>query len=206
VELSPESPENLSNLAKAILAAEGLVSVDEAMRWFSRAAELNPDARRSLARQLVIQAEPYRINERRGGGRLDLAIFWFGLASQIDPTFDKPEVELGAVYYYAGRYAEAASHFRAAVARDPQNGSSWHQLAQAEEAGGQQLEAVADFERAVRVAPTRASLHASLGQIYARVGRCDSARRELDEAIRLPSEGDSAGRAQTELDRLRECR
>ena len=199
VELSPDTPENLSNLAKAILAAEGAVSVEEAMGWFDRAAQLNPEARRSLARQLVLQAEPYRINERRGGGRLDLAVFWFGLASRIDPTFDKPEVELGSVYYYAGRYPEAADHFRAALGRDAQNSSSWHQLGQAEAAAERWPEAVAAFEQAVRVGPNRAGLRLSLGHAYAIAGRCDAARRELTEALRLSPEGDSAARAQAEL-------
>jgi tetratricopeptide (TPR) repeat protein/O-antigen ligase len=199
VELNPDTPENLSNLAKAILAAEGTVNVDEAMGWFDRAAQLNPEARRSLARQLVLQAEPYRINERRGGGRLDLAVFWFGLASRVDPTFDKPEVELGSVYYYAGRYPEAADHFRAALGRDAQNSSSWHQLGQAEAAAGRWPEAVAAFEQAARVAPNRAGLRLSLGHAYALTGRCDAAHRELAEALRLSPEGDSAARAQAEL-------
>jgi tetratricopeptide (TPR) repeat protein/O-antigen ligase len=202
VELNPEQPENYSNLAKAILAGP-VPSVDEAMLWFERAAELNPQARRSLSRQLVLQGEDYRINERRGGGRFDLAVFWFSLASRVDPTYDRPEVELGAVHYYAGRYGEAAGHFQAAIERDPQNSSSWHQLGQAEDAAGHLPQALAAFEQAVRLGPSRASLRASLGHIYLRTGRCDAARYELNEALRLEP---ANGLARADLARLDECR
>ena len=201
VELNPDVPENYSNLAKAVLAGP-TPDVNEAMRWFDRAAELKPEARRSLARQLVLQGEDYRTNERRGGGRPELAAFWFGLASQVDPSYDRPEVELGAVLYYASRYAEAAEHFRTALARDPQNGSTWHQLGQAEEAAGRVPEAAAAFEQGVRVAPSRAGLHASLGRMYLRLGRCEAADRELGAALRL--EPDNAV-AQAEQARLGDC-
>jgi tetratricopeptide (TPR) repeat protein len=202
VELNPDEPENYSNLAKAVLAGPA-PSVDEAMHWFERAAELNPTARRSLSRQLVLQGEDYRVNERRGGGRFELAVFWFTLASRVDPTYDRPEVELGAVHYYAGRYREAADHFRAAIERDPQNSSSWHQLGQAEEAAGDLPQALAAFEQAVRLGPSRSSLRASLGHIYLRSGRCDAARHELNEALRLEP---GNGLAHADLARLDECR
>jgi tetratricopeptide (TPR) repeat protein len=212
-------PEHYSNLAKAILAGPA-PSVDEAMRWFEQAAELNPEARRSLATQLVLEGEKYRINEGRGGGRFDLVVFWFGLASRIDPTYDKPLVELGSSYYRtaltlaaAGQAAEAQARldeaariFRAALTLDSENSSSWHQLGEAEEAAGRLPEAVAAFEQAVRVAPRRSGLRVSLGRVYAHGGRCGEARRELDEALRLPDENGSHGRAQVELARSGDCR
>jgi tetratricopeptide (TPR) repeat protein len=201
VELHPDEPENYSNLAKALLAAP-VPSVDEAMLWFERAAELNPETRRSLARQLVLEAEDCRTNERRGGGRLDVCVFSFGVASRVDPTYDRPEVELGSVYYYAGRHGQAAEHFRAALARDPDNGSTWHQLGQAEQAAGRLPEAVAAFEQAVRVAPSRAGLHASLGRMYLQIGQCQAAHGELTEALRLEP---SNSLAQAELARMSEC-
>ena len=216
VEVQPEVSEHVANLAKAVLAGP-TPSVDEAMRWFDRAAELNPDIRRSLSRQLVLQAEDYRTNERRCAGRVEQAVFWFSLASRVDATFDKPEVELGAVKYYAARCAEqagrtddaaalfdgSASHFRAATQRDPKSSSSWNQLGQAEEASGRLLAAAAAHEQAVRLAPNRGGLHASLGHVYARLGQCEAAARELNDALRLEP-GNAT--AQAELARLSDCR
>ena len=206
VELSPDNPEHLSNLAKALLADDGAVNVDQALVWFDRAAELKPEARRGLARQLVLQAEDCRTNERRNGGRFEVCLFWFGLASRVDPSYDKPEVELGSVYFYRNRFAEAAEHFRSASEREPTNPSTWHQLGQAEEGAGRVAEAVFAFEQAVRLAPRRAGLHASLGRVYRQLGRCDEARRELDTALGLPAEGDSTDRARAELAQLGTCR
>ncbi|MCC7105181.1 MAG: tetratricopeptide repeat protein [Chloroflexi bacterium] len=197
VELEPDVPEHMSNLAKAVLASGG--TPEEALGWFERAATLNPDARRSLSRQLVLEGEPCRINERAGGGRFDCAVFWFGLASKVDPSFDKPEVELGAVHYYAGRvlenagqakeatvrYLEAASHFQAASTRDPRNASTWHQLGQALDAAGRREEALAAFRRAVQERPNAANLHVSLGRVLAALGRSAEARQELETALRL---------------------
>jgi tetratricopeptide (TPR) repeat protein len=206
VEISPDHPEHLSNLAKAILADGGAVNVDQALGWFDRAAELKPEARRSLARQLVLQAEDCRTNERRNGGRFEVCLFWFGLASRVDPSYDKPEVELGSVYFYRNRFSEAADHFRLAIEREPTNPSTWHQLGQAEEGAGRLAAAVAAFEQAVRLAPRRAGLHASLGRVYRQLGRCDEAQRELNTALSLPVEGDSADRARAELAQLGICR
>jgi tetratricopeptide (TPR) repeat protein len=203
VDMHPDSSEHLANLAKAILAAEGAVSVEEAMRWFERATELKPEARRSISRQLVLQGEPYRINERRGGGRFNQAYFWFSLAARVDPTFDKPEVELGAILYYRGRYDESAEHFRAATQLDPRNSSSWHQLGQAEEAAGRLVEAVTAYEQAVQVGPNRGGLRASLARVYALTGRCDAARRELEQAQRLEPASQAATSALTQVEACR---
>jgi tetratricopeptide (TPR) repeat protein len=165
---------------------------------------------------VVLDAEDFRTNERRCAGRFDKAVFWFGLASRVDPTFDKPEVELGAVHYYAGRCAEmggrpaeagalfdaSAQHFRAATARDPDNSSSWHQLGEAEAAAGRLSAAVAAFEQAVRLAPQRSSLRASLGRAYGQSDQCAAARRELSEALRLDATNQLA---RAELERLGSC-
>ena len=215
-ELQPEVDEHYANLAKAMLAGPR-PSVEEAMTWFERASQLNPEARRSISRQLVLDAEDFRTNERRCAGRFDQAVFWFGLASRVDPTFDKPEVELGAVHYYAaqcaaiaGRAAEAdrlfgasAGHFQAATARDPHNSSSWHQLGQTEAARGQLAAALNALEQAVALAPNRANLRASLGQTYGLAGQCEAAQRELSEALRLDA---SSQVARAELERLGSCR
>lgn len=185
VQLEPDVSEHLANLAKAILAAEGKIGADEALEWIERAAALNPEARRSISRQLVLDAETCRINERRGGGRFEMCLFWFGLASRVDPTYDKPEVELGSVYFVRGRYEEAAAHFREALQREPDNGSTWYQLGQTEEAAGRLGAARDAYERAVQLLPTRAAHHLGLAGVYALQGRCAEAQRELAEAQRL---------------------
>ncbi len=50
---------------------------------------------------------------------------------------------------------------------------------------GKDEEAIACFERAVRLRPDHAEAHARLGQILARPGRREEANRHLAEAVRL---------------------
>jgi tetratricopeptide (TPR) repeat protein len=184
VELQPNA-ENLMNLARALLAAEGRVDVDEALRRIEQAAELKPEIRRGVSNQLTIDGSTCRVNEAHGGGRLDECVFWFSLAGRIDPTYDRPLVELGEVFRKRGRYDEAADYFRAAISRDPKNSSSWHELGEAQELGGRFQEALASYDQAVRLTPGRAGLWASLSSINARLGRCEAAQQALSEALRL---------------------
>jgi tetratricopeptide (TPR) repeat protein len=125
-ELNPDESEYISNTAIAVLNDGG--DAEAAMSLLSDAVAKNPDAARNLARQLVLRGEPCRADERRGGGRFECAAFWFALASRVDPTYDRPEVELGSIHYYRGRYEEAAAHFSEASRRDPQNPSTYSQL------------------------------------------------------------------------------
>jgi putative inorganic carbon (HCO3(-)) transporter len=165
--LEPDNPDHMSNLALAVLNSGG--DIEEALRWFSTATELNPEAARSLARQLVLRGEPYRINEGRGGGDANKAIFWFSLASRVDPTYDRPEVEIGAVYMNRQRYAEAETHFRAALARDDSDASLWSWVGESLEGQGRLAEAVEFYRQAVARRPDRAVLQEKLQAAEARL-------------------------------------
>lgn len=160
--LEPSTAEHMSNLAVAVLNSGG--DLDEALRWFGSATELNPTAARSLSRQLVLRGEPFRINEGRGGGDAQKAIFWFTLASRVDPTYDRPEVEIGAVLMNRQRYAEAEEHFRTALARDDSDASLWSWVGESLEAQGRVAEAIEYYRAAVARRPDRAVLREKLAQ------------------------------------------
>jgi tetratricopeptide (TPR) repeat protein/O-antigen ligase len=216
IALFPDDAEHYANLAKTLLAGP-LPSTDEALRWFGLAAELKPEARRALARQLVLQGEDYRLNERRCEGQPERALFWFSLAGQIDPTFDKPAVEAGAVQFYwaqclqqAGKAGQAESmlgqsvaSFQRATQLDPRNASSFKQLGEALEAAGRLPEAVAAVQQSVGLAPRDARGPLTLARLYAGLGRCDEARQALAEAQRLDPAGSAA---QADATRLGACR
>ncbi len=165
--LEPDNPDHMSNLAVAVLNSGG--DLEEALRWFSSATQLNPEAARSLARQLVLRGEPYRINEGRGGGDANKAIFWFSLASRVDPSYDRPEVEIGAVYMNRQRYAEAEPHFRAALARDDSDASLWSWIGESLEGQGRLAEAVEFYRQAVARRPDRPVLLEKLQGAEARL-------------------------------------
>jgi tetratricopeptide (TPR) repeat protein len=182
-EINPDESEYISNTAIAVLNNGG--DVEAAMSLLSEAVAKNPDAARNLARQLVLRGEPCRADERRGGGRFECAAFWFSLASRVDPSYDRPEVELGSINYYRGRYEAAAEHFSEAARRDPRNPSTYSQLGDSYVQLGRLDEAVLFFERGVEVRPERADVHANLAGAYLRVGRRDDGLRELRIAVDL---------------------
>jgi hypothetical protein len=94
IELNPGESEYISNFAKVLL--EGGDDNGEAVTALVTAARRKPEAARNLSRQLVLTGEPFRANEKRQGGNFPAARFWFSLASQVDPTYDRPPPGSGA--------------------------------------------------------------------------------------------------------------
>ena len=181
IDLDPDEAEYISNFAKVVLDGGG--DDREALSALLAAVQRKPESARNLARQLVLTGEPFRSDEKRGGGNFTAARFWFGLASQVDPTYDRPEVELGSAHFYRGLYQDAADHFQEATRRDPRNASTYSQLGETYLKLGRLDEAIGYFETGMRLAPERPELHASLSRAYLAGGRREDARRELEVAV-----------------------
>jgi len=200
-EMNPDEAEYISNFAKVVL--EGGGDDTEAVTALVTAARRKPEAARNLARQLVLTGEPFRANEKRQGGNFPAARFWFTLASQVDPTYDRPEVELGSIHFYRGLYAEAAEHFHEAQRRDPRNASTFNQLGETYLKLGRTGEGVRFYEQGVALRPERAELHLNLGRAYLVAGRPEDARRALGAAIQRAEPGSEVDlAAREELARL----
>jgi tetratricopeptide (TPR) repeat protein len=186
-EMNPDEAEYISNFAKVVLDGGG--DDRDALTALLAAVRRKPESARSLARQLVLTGEPFRSDEKRGGGNFTAARFWFGLASQVDPNYDRPEVELGSIHFYRGLFPEAAAHFQEASRRDPRNPSTYSQLGDTYIKLGRLPEAVAFFEMGVRLRPDRPELHANLARAYLLVGRREDALREFRMAVDRAPEG-----------------
>jgi tetratricopeptide (TPR) repeat protein len=200
-ELNPGEAEYISNFAKVVL--EGGDDDGEAVTALVAAAQRKPEAARNLSRQLVLTGEPFRANEKRAGGNFPAARFWFTLASKVDPTYDRPEVELGSIHFYRGLYPEAAAHFHEALRRDPRNPSTLHQLGETHLKLGRVDEAMRYYEQGVALRPERAELHLNLARAYLAAGRGVDAKRELEIAVQRASGGsDVDAEAREELRRL----
>jgi Flp pilus assembly protein TadD len=180
-ELDPDEAEYISNFAKVVIDGGG--DDGEALSALLAAVGRKPESARNLARQLVLAGEPYRNDEKRGGGNFESARFWFGLASQVDPTYDRPEVELGSLHFYRGMYQEAADHFREASRRDPRNASTYSQLGETYLKLGQVDQAISFFEVGTQLAIDRPELHANLARAYLQAGRRDDGLREFHQAV-----------------------
>jgi tetratricopeptide (TPR) repeat protein len=199
-ELDPDEAEYVSNFAKVVL--EGGGDDGEALTALLTAAQRKPESARNLARQLVLSGEPFRGNEKLGGGNFKAAHFWFTLASQVDPTYDRPEVELGSLTYYRGMYEEAAQHFHEAQRRDPDNPSTMNQLGETYQKLGRMDEALGFYQRGVALRPDNAQLHLNLARAYLAAARPGDARSELQAAIDRAQVGSEVGTAAREELRL----
>jgi Flp pilus assembly protein TadD/O-antigen ligase len=201
IELHPDEAEYVSNFAKVIL--EGGGDDREALSALLRAVKRKPEAARNLARQLTLEGEPFRAREKQAGGNFEAARFWFTVASQVDPTYDRPEVELGSIHFYRGYYEQAVVHFHEAQRRDPRNPSTLNQLGETYLKLGRVDEAIGFYEQSVALRPERAELHLNLARTYIVAGRLDDAMRELWAALeRAPAGSDTHTTVREELRRL----
>ncbi|MCC7366874.1 MAG: tetratricopeptide repeat protein [Chloroflexi bacterium] len=204
IDLDPDQAEYISNFAKVVLDGGG--DDGDALSALMTAVARKPESARNLSRQLVLTGEPFRRNEKRGGGNFKAAKFWFSLAAQVDPTYDRPRVELGSIHFYQGMYEEAAAYFQEARRLDPRNASTMHQIAESYLKLGRTSEAVQYYEQGVALAPRRAQLHLNLARAYVVAARREDAIRELHVALALPGNDDDQRQAQaearTELQRI----
>ena len=145
-QLDPRSPLPLAGLAEAQVlkfrAAKDRHWLDEAQRSVAAAQSLNPDSIRVLlvagllnqeASRYEAALEDYRrVQERepRNADALcriaslydamdmpDKAIAAYREAIALEPGYYFPHSELGVLYYYRGKYEEAAQEFRNTIAR-----------------------------------------------------------------------------------------
>jgi Flp pilus assembly protein TadD len=186
-ELNPDEAEYISNFAKVVL--EGGGDDREAATALVAAVSRKPEAARNLSRQLVLTGEPFRANEKRAGGNFQAARFWFSLASRVDPTYDRPEVELGSIHFYRGLYDEAAAHFHEALRRDPDNASTLNQLGETYLKLGRIDEGVRFYEQGAALRPGRPELHLNLAGAYLVAGRREDARAAVQTALQRAPAG-----------------
>lgn len=92
---------------------------------------------------------------------------------------------LGDAYMKAGRPADAATHFLAALKLDPEDPTVLYNLGYALNQIGEHKTAIGFFERLLRVEPESADGHFQAAGAYFVIGRFDLAERHYEEVIRL---------------------
>ncbi len=106
-------------------------------------------------------------------------------AARLDSQASEAPYRLGKHALQAQRYAEAATHFREALTRQPQLIDALQGLGLAYAAQGKTDEAEGQFQAVLRRAPDFAEAHTHLGKIYADTGRLDEAIATYRTVIRL---------------------
>ena len=135
--------------------------VDEAITYFEKAVEINPNcavAHSNLGLVLVPK------------GRLDEAITHCRRALQIRPDMKETYVNLGNALVQKGALDEAMAQYQAALAIDSGYADAHNNLANALLASGKTSEAVAEYQEALRIRPDYADARNNLEIALRRTG------------------------------------
>lgn len=206
----PQNPLPLNMMGIALLASQEPAQARQAFQEALRLAPGDPSASinlahlaladndreqaRSLYRE-VLGHHPghYRtlmalaaLEER--GGDADKARDWLTQAMQADPAAPEPRARLAQYHLASGQPDRALELAQGGSAENADNGLLLQVLGEAQLATNQLANALATFEKLVRVQPRSADAHYLLARAYSAYGtQADQTRahRELDEALRL---------------------
>ncbi len=110
------------------------------------------------------------------------------LARQISQTApDNPEILnlLGLIAQAKLQHTLACSYFSAAIRQKEDNAAFHYNLAFSLKASGQHADALANFTKVLRLAPTVKETHNEIACIYESLGQLDKARQHWQEALKL---------------------
>ena len=146
-----------------------------AFHHFTRATELRPDLGETHNNLATAYREKARVSEQRGDEvtaefEMNASIEHFAEACRLMPQVPVLHVNLANALTTAGRYVEAASKFKELMDKDPSNPSLINSYGVAlYKQGDKKEEAIAQFRRALEIAPdlkdARESLAVAVGEI-----------------------------------------
>ncbi|HEU4439856.1 MAG TPA: tetratricopeptide repeat protein, partial [Methylomirabilota bacterium] len=180
-QLSADRYTYLSSLGFAVVAGAGLAW---ALRRASRASAarwMRPSA--CAAALLVVVALGMAARAQTSIWK-DSETLWRH-AVEDDPSCSLCESNLGRVVARPGRFEEAATHVRRAIALRPERPGPHENMGAIMLAQGRDGEAEQHFRRAATLEPGRAASRNALGVALARQGRDREAEAEFREAARL---------------------
>lgn len=104
---------------------------------------------------------------------------WLTKALALDPSLAQAQMDLGKVYLFQGRLAEARAAFEAAQKLAPTDAYAPYYLANLLADEGHYDQAVPLLERSLELDPLNPKAHYSLAQAYQRLGRGEEAKGEF---------------------------
>ncbi len=137
-------------------------------------------------------------------GELDRAAGYYKEAVASDSTFAPPYANLGIVYSRIRLFDDAAKAYAKAINLEPQTIDAYYNLGAMHIGNGDLATGAAWLERALKVNPLSAPVHALLAIAYFEQHRFSDARKSAGEALRLDPSNESAGKLLRELDRMQD--
>ena len=158
-------------LAVASLAALRLRKPAQAVPLLRELLEINPQDRSSAANLANALIELERFDEA-----MDV------VAEGSDPMFDRIR---GFLHQQRGDLASAAGSYRAALAGDENDLTSWNNLGNALAELGDIDGAISAFEHAISLSPGMLSLYTNLAEVLAKAERTEARVTVLRDALRV---------------------
>lgn len=165
--LAPDDGEMIVNHARALA---GYGHPDEATKVLEEAAARG-------VRDPGVHVE--RARQAREALDYDAATAWLMKAIGIDPSLAEAHLDLGKVYLFQGRLAEARASFETARRLAPTDPYAPYYLANLLADEGHHDQAAPLLERSLELDPLNPKAHYSLAQAYQRLGREADAKAEF---------------------------
>jgi tetratricopeptide (TPR) repeat protein len=116
---------------------------------------------------------------------LTAAIPEFERAAQLDTSLPDPAYTLGVIYMQQGRFPDAATQLRHAVALQPGNGDAWALLGSVLRESNDSAGAMEALKHAIAIDPNQPSLHVQIAALEAQAGQKEEAAAERKTAAEL---------------------
>jgi len=173
VKKSPNKFRPYNNLGEAY-AAQG--EIDQAMREYKRALELNPMADRAH----------YNLgNIYRKKGEIDAAITAYNRAIEINSSYAKAYNNLGSIYLNKGDYEKAKELFFKALEIDPDFPQAHNNLGNVYSELGMSKEAIFEYKKAIDINSDYDTPHYNLARELYKSGFYEETLKELEIASKL---------------------
>ena len=170
--LNPEHQASLLGLATSYWR---LGRLEEALVGFHRLVELAPYESNAAIAMSDIYADLDRLPEA-------LRVVEAAAAEEVAPAWIHNQH--GELLALLGRSRDSAVHFEKAIAKNPEIGQPYFNLALTHEEAGRAQEAAAAYEQAIRHAPYHYRAQFNLGHLYGRLGRPEDHLEMWRAAIR----------------------
>ena len=150
--------------------------IDEAIKYYLKSIELNPNYADSYINLGSIMQER---------GQLDEAIKNYEKALQLRPQDATANYNLGSVFQKIGQLEKALNYYDKALKINPNLFVAYNNLGSALQEKGQLDEALACYQRALKINPNYISAHTNMGSAFQEKGQLDKALTCYQKAIQI---------------------
>jgi tetratricopeptide (TPR) repeat protein len=170
---SPDSWTAHNNLGNALLRKG---QVDEALKQFQKALEINPNYAQAHSNLGVALLQK---------GRLDDAVAQYQTALGMYPNYAQAHSNLGLALSQKGQLEDAVVHCQKALEINPYYLEAHINLGNALLRKGQLGDAVAHYQKALEINPNYAQAHSNLGAALFQKGQLDEAISQFQKATEI---------------------